>query len=123
MESKQVESYSKQYGLSCLLENIKVLKPKNTYYLFEKEYASTVYSLLNFGFKKGYLSKAVNIEVSFFYQNEDIIAFKVTSKDILKYSGKIKFFNEHKNKLNEIIKQLEIENISEEDRMVLLSKI
>lgn len=123
MESKKVDGYSKQYGLSSLIENIKSQKPKNTYYLFEKEYASTVYSLIKFGFDKGYLSKAVDIQVSFFYENEDVVAFKVEGKDILKYNGEVRFFDKDKEKLKEILKELKIEEVAEEDRMIWLCAI
>lgn len=123
METKQVDGYSKQYGLSSLLENIKALKPKSTYYLFEKDYANTVYSLIKFGFEKGYLSKAVDIEVSFFYKNEDVVAFKVEGKDILKYNGEVKFFHKDEEKLRKTLKELKIEEVAEEDRMIWLCAI
>lgn len=116
--------YTNQGVLAEFLREMAKLKPSQKYFLVGKEYAPVFYSLLKHGFESGAIRHSVGICVSFFYTDDSVVAFQIEGKDILRYpNGKIRFFKEHAERLNEILTVIPVLETPEEDRLTYLENI
>ena len=116
--------YTNQGVLAEFLREMKKLKPGQKYFLVEKDYAPVFYSLLKHGFETGAIKHSVGICISLFYADDSVVAFQIEGKDILRFpNGKMRFFDEHAERLAELLTVIPVLEIPEEDRLVYLENI
>lgn len=100
-------------------------KATNKYYLFNQEDARQVFFMFKHMAEKGNLSRHTRIVSSFFYVNEDVVAFQVENVKFCENNNGPRHFESQKERLEKVLNvdDMSINDVNHQMRETMLQYI